>query len=207
MKKTLSIAALLTISLPALANPPAPPSHPTGSKGTPSQMQQEQQQQGQNTTVNSGSESAATNAGNTQQIVFTSPGESTSKVEYSGTQTVRNVPSVSGPPLVSSNDTCMGSISGAVNVPGVGVGFGKTTVDENCVMLKNSREMWNMGMKGAALARMCMDSLNKEALEITGFTCPQTTRDQQKAAQAASAPKEQYTDPIVRERLGLAPLK
>jgi hypothetical protein len=38
--------------------------------------------------------------------------------------------------------------------------------------LKNSRELWNMGMKAAALARMCMDGPNREALEITGFKCP-----------------------------------
>jgi hypothetical protein len=29
-----------------------------------------------------------------------------------------------------------------------------------------------MGFKGAALARMCMDDLNKEALEATGVNCP-----------------------------------
>jgi hypothetical protein len=41
-------------------------------------------------------------------------------------------------------------------------------------MLKNSRELWNMGMKAASLALMCTDKANKEALEITGFICPQT---------------------------------
>jgi hypothetical protein len=39
-------------------------------------------------------------------------------------------------------------------------------------MLKNAREMWNMGFRGAALARLCMDDLNKEALESTGINCP-----------------------------------
>ena len=28
------------------------------------------------------------------------------------------------------------------------------------------------------MARMCMDAKNKEALELTGFVCPQTKKDQ-----------------------------
>ena len=114
----------------------------------------------------------ATNAGNAQSITFTSPPVTTQHVEYSGTQTIRNVPSVSGPPLISSNDTCMGSASGSANAPGFGISLGKTYTDSNCVMLKNAREMWNMGMRAAAMALMCNDASNKEALESTGFKCP-----------------------------------
>jgi hypothetical protein len=127
---------------------------------------------------------------------------------------VRNVPSVSGPPLTSSNDTCMGSTSGSANVPGIGIGFGTTWTDQNCKMLKNSRELWNMGMKAAALALMCSDAANKEALEVTGFVCP--TKDNKSksaaapvtsAAPAASADRPDITDPYIRARLGLTPLK
>ncbi len=103
----------------------------------------------------------------------------------------------------------MGSTSGSANVPGIGIGFGTSWVDNNCKMLKNSRELWNMGMKGAAMALMCNDPDNKAALEMTGYECPQSTkaRNGNPAVQkAASAEQEQYTDPIVRNRLGLAPL-
>lgn len=127
----------------------------------------------------------------------------------SARQKIYNTPSVNGPPLVSSNDTCMGSASGSVNVPGFGVGIGKTYKDDNCVMLKNSRELWNMGMKAAALALMCNDSANREALEVTGYECPQTTkaRNGNMALQRAVVPEQiQYTDPIVRARLGLPAL-
>lgn len=142
----------------------------------------------------SGSSAGASNAGNNQTIIFTSPGETESTVRYEGgtytesrgTSTLKNVPSVSGPPLVSSNDTCMGSSSGSVNVAGFGGSYGSTKVDENCKMLKNSRELWNMGMRGAALARMCMDDENRESLELTGFTCPQTERDRQVAVEQAT---------------------
>lgn len=76
------------------------------------------------------------------------------------------------PPIVSSNDTCMGSSSIAGSAVSFGFSAGTTWTDDNCVMLKNSREMWNMGFKGAALARLCMDALNKEAFEVTGINCP-----------------------------------
>lgn len=121
-------------------------------------------------------------------------------------QKIYNTPSVNGPPLVSSNDTCMGSASGSVNVPGFGVGVGKTYTDSNCVMLKNSRELWNMGMKAAALALMCTDTANREALELTGFECPQTTKAKESNTKTSSLGQAEYTDPIVRNRLGLAPL-
>lgn len=123
----------------------------------------------------------------------------------STTQTIKNTPSVSGPNLTTSNDTCMGSTSGSVNIAGLGVGGGTSWVDNNCKMLKNSRELWNMGMKAASLALMCTDSANKEALELTGFTCPQTAKAE-KDAKVAATSDEKYTDPIVRARLGLKPL-
>jgi hypothetical protein len=41
------------------------------------------------------------------------------------------------------------------------------------VMLKNAREMWNMGLHGAALARLCMDADNHEAMIMAGLRCPQ----------------------------------
>jgi hypothetical protein len=94
------------------------------------------------------------------------------QVEYSGTQTLKNVPAIGAPALITSNDTCQGSTSGGVAVAGFGFSLGSTWTDNNCLMLKNSRELWNMGFKAAAMARMCMDDLNKEALEVTGFKCP-----------------------------------
>jgi hypothetical protein len=201
--KNIALALFVAISAPAFA---------TGTQASGTNGQQQQ------VTTTSDSVSGANNAGNSQSIVFTSPGTSTatvnqnlagdttSRVVYSGTQTVKNVPSVGAPPLVSSNDTCMGSLSGSLNVAGFGGSLGSTYKDVNCVMLKNARELWNMGMRGAALARMCMDGENKEALEMTGFECPQTTRDKTRAVEAAKDEHPEVTDPLVRERMGLKPL-
>lgn len=165
----------------------------------------------------SASVSDAVNQGNTQSITFqsaTTPADTKTSVIYSGTQTVKNVPSVNGPSLTTSNDTCMGSTSGSLNIAGLGIGGGSSWVDENCKMLKNSRELWNMGMKAASLALMCNDSANKEALELTGFVCPQTARantvDEAKAssdaattplAMSSSTTAYTGTDPIVIARM------
>jgi hypothetical protein len=130
-------------------------------------------------------------------------------------QVIKNTPSVSGPNLVTSNDTCMGSTSGSVNIAGLGLGGGTSWVDGNCKMLKNSRELWNMGMKAASLALMCTDTANKEALELTGFECPQTTKangGKRKVAEVTPVIEVvptvvtsavTFPDPIVRTKLDL----
>lgn len=76
------------------------------------------------------------------------------------------------PAIVSSNDTCMGSSSAGISTVSIGISLGTTWKDDNCVMLKNSRELWNMGLRNAAVARMCMDDLNNDALAVTGIICP-----------------------------------
>ena len=125
----------------------------------------------------------------TQRIIQS--GESVSRVEYGGTYTLKNVPSVNGPPLTTSNDTCMGSTSGSANGPGFGIGFGTTWTDEHCKDLKTSRELWNKGMKAASLAVDCMNPRAKLALEMTGTKCPQSmTVAERKAAFGAQASAE-----------------
>ena len=136
---------------------------------------------------NNATSSTTTSAqGNTQAVTFTSPGTLTSTqnlntsgtsrniVEYTGNYTIKNVPSVSGPNLTTSNDTCMGSSSGGANGAGFGISFGSTWSDEHCKRLKMSRELWNKGMKAASLAMDCMDIGAKAALEMTGTRCPQS---------------------------------
>ena len=140
------------------------------------------------TAANNNSNSSTTTSaqGNTQAVTFTSPGTVTSTqnlntsgtsrniVEYTGNYTIKNVPSVSGPNLTTSNDTCMGSSSGGANGAGFGISFGSTWSDEHCKRLKMSRELWNKGMKAASLAMDYMDVGAKAALEMTGTRCPQS---------------------------------
>lgn len=130
-----------------------------------------------------------TNGTSTQNLV--SSGTTKNIVEYSGSYTMKNVPSVSGPPLTTSNDTCMGSSSGSANGPGFGVSFGSTWSDDHCKRLKMSRELWNKGMKAASLAVDCMDPTARLALEITGTMCPQSmTTDERRTNYGPSASAE-----------------
>lgn len=183
---------------------PKPVTNPT----KPTQQQQQQTEQSQQT--NAGASAGAVNAGNNQYVIFNSPEKTVTEnsVHYSGSQTLKNVPSVNAAPLTSSNDTCMGSASGSINGPGFGVGLAKTFTDDNCVMLKNSREFWNMGLKAAAIARLCMDKLNREAFDLTDFECPQARREKKLAYTNAQQTKSnEPTDKYIRARLGLPPLE
>ena len=122
-------------------------------------------------------------------------------------QKIRNTPSTSLGALTASNDTCMGSTNAGGSGPGFSLAIGSTWTDSNCKMLKNSRELWNMGMRGAAMALMCTDSSNRDALELTGYECPQTARENGRKLSNGQVEQPQYTDPIVRARMGMAPLK
>ena len=178
------------------------------------------------TAANNNSNSSTTTSaqGNSQAVTFTSPGAVTSTqnlntsgtskniVEYTGDYTIKNVPSVTGPNLTTSNDTCMGSTSGGANGAGFGVSFGSTWTDEHCKRLKMSRELWNKGMKAASLAMDCMDPGAKAALEMTGTKCPQSMtvaerRDafgaQASATGAVSAPADYpaTATPVIQSQL------
>ena len=130
------------------------------------------------------------NQGVTQAIIFDSPGTVTSNINYSGTQTIKNVPSVNGPNLTTSNDTCMGSSSAGANGPGIGLSFGTTWTDEQCKRLKMSRELWNKGMKAASLAMDCMDPAARAALEMTGTRCPQSMTPEERVSVFGPAPQQ-----------------
>jgi hypothetical protein len=91
---------------------------------------------------------------------------------YNSSGTRYGVATAVGPGLTSSNDTCMGSTSAGVQGMSLGISVGSTWEDKNCRMLKNSRELYNMGYRGAAIKLMCnSDSDTRAALEQTGVDC------------------------------------
>ncbi|MDB5761758.1 MAG: hypothetical protein JWQ21_753 [Herminiimonas sp.] len=135
-------------------------------------------------TVTAGPNAAKSNSSSSARAVTSSQGGSALGVGSQGqslsfdshatyeAQSRNPVSTAAAPALTSSNDTCMGSTSVGASAVSLGISIGSTWTDNNCLMLKNSREMWNMGFKGAALARMCMDEQNRAALEATGINCP-----------------------------------
>jgi hypothetical protein len=80
-----------------------------------------------------------------------------SRTEVSGTQTLKNVPSMVAPGLTAAGlETCLGSASGGASVVGFGATFGTTVPDPGCQARLDARTLWAMGLKGAAVARLCI---------------------------------------------------
>lgn len=76
-----------------------------------------------------------------------------------GTSTVRNVPAVFAPGLTAAGlETCLGSISAGASVIGVGATFGTTIPDPGCAARLDARTLWSMGLRRAAIARLCLQA-------------------------------------------------
>jgi hypothetical protein len=74
-------------------------------------------------------------------------------------QTVRNVPSVFAPGLSAAGlETCLGSVSGGGAFVGTGFSFGSSIPDPSCAARLDARTLWSMGLKKAAVARLCLNS-------------------------------------------------
>jgi hypothetical protein len=72
-------------------------------------------------------------------------------------QTVKNVPSVVAPGLAAAGlETCLGSVSGGGAFVGTGFSFGTTIPDPGCATRLDARTLWSMGLKKAAVARLCL---------------------------------------------------
>jgi len=68
----------------------------------------------------------------------------------------RNVPAVFSPGLSAAGlETCLGSVSGGGSAMGWGASFGTTIPDPGCAARLDARTLWSMGLKKAAVARLC----------------------------------------------------
>lgn len=84
----------------------------------------------------------------------------------------RNVASAATPFLVSSGeDTCLGSVGGGVQTQILGLSGGKTVVDENCVLIKNTRLLIAMGYDSAACYYVRQNPKINEAMTAAGIEC------------------------------------
>jgi hypothetical protein len=73
-------------------------------------------------------------------------------------QTVKNVPSVFAPGLAAAGlETCLGSVSGGGAFLGTGFSFGTSIPDSGCAARLDARTLWSMGLKKAAVARLCLN--------------------------------------------------
>lgn len=90
-------------------------------------------------------------------------------------QRVQSPPASAIAPAMMSggnNDLCTTGTSGAVQTQILGVSSGGTVRDLNCERLKNSKTLYDMGMKVAAVAMLCQDRRIFDAMWNAGTPCP-----------------------------------
>lgn len=109
-----------------------------------------------------------------EPIVTDSTSTSTSS-NYSKSDTnVKSPPPSAIAPAVTSinNDLCVVGASGAVQTQIFGMSFGGTNRDMNCERIKLAKNLYDMGMKVAAVAALCQDRRVFDAMMSAGTPCP-----------------------------------
>jgi hypothetical protein len=103
------------------------------------------------------------------------PANTVATVNNEGTSTVKNVPAVFAPGLAAAGlETCLGSVSGGGSFVGTGFSFGSTIPDPGCAARLDARTLWSMGLKKAAVARLCLTAEIQRAMpEVCVHYLPQ----------------------------------
>ena len=100
--------------------------------------------------------------------------DSTSRSTTESVTTVKSPPPTAVAPSITSinNDLCIVGASGAVQTQILGMSFGTTTRDMNCERLKLAKNLYDMGMKVAAVSTLCQDERVFTAMMHAGTPCP-----------------------------------
>ena len=106
------------------------------------------------------------------QTVTASGNQTNTSLQFNETYRERLVvASVVAPNLTSGMDTCLGSTSAGLQTQIVGLSGGKTTVDENCVMIKQVHLLIEMGHNTAACYRARQNRDIDLAMTAAGVEC------------------------------------
>lgn len=107
-----------------------------------------------------------------QPIVTDSTSRST--VDSNSTTTLKSPPPTAVAPAITTinNDVCAVAASGAVQTQILGISMGGTMRDMNCERIKLSKNLYDMGMKVAAVATLCQDERVFAAMLAAGTPCP-----------------------------------
>ncbi len=114
------------------------------------------------------------NAWAVDPIVTDSTSRSYSETSSNSTTTVKSPPPTAVAPAITTinNDVCATAASGAVQTQILGISMGGTTRDMNCERIKLSKNLYDMGMKVAAVATLCQDDRVFQAMLDAGTPCP-----------------------------------
>lgn len=109
-----------------------------------------------------------------QPIVTDSTSRSTTDSTSNSTTTIKSPPPTAVAPAVTTinNDVCAVAASGAVQTQILGISMGGTMRDMNCERIKLSKNLFDMGMKVAAVATLCQDERVFAAMLAAGTPCP-----------------------------------
>lgn len=107
-------------------------------------------------------------------IVTDSTSRSYSENNSNSTTTVKSPPPTAVAPAITTinNDVCATASSGAVQTQILGISMGGTTRDMNCERIKLSKNLYDMGMKVAAVSTLCQDDRVFQAMLDAGTPCP-----------------------------------
>ena len=103
-----------------------------------------------------------------EPIVTDSTSRSTSET------TVKSPPPTAVAPAVTTinNDVCAVAASAAVQTQILGLSMGGTMRDMNCERIKLAKNLYDMGMKVAAVATLCQDDRVFASMLAAGTPCP-----------------------------------
>ena len=107
-------------------------------------------------------------------IVTDSTSRSYSETSSNSMTTVKSPPPTAVAPAITTinNDVCATAASGAVQTQILGISMGGTTRDMNCERIKLSKNLYDMGMKVAAVSTLCQDDRVFQAMLDAGTPCP-----------------------------------
>ena len=107
-------------------------------------------------------------------IVTDSTSRSYTDSTSNSTTTIKSPPPTAVAPAITTinNDVCATAASGAVQTQILGISMGGTTRDMNCERIKLSKNLYDMGMKVAAVATLCQDDRVFQAMLDAGTPCP-----------------------------------
>jgi len=99
---------------------------------------------------------------------------STVTTQSDSTTTLKSPPASAITPTIntSNSDLCTFGVAGAVQTQILGISMGSQVTDENCERLKLSKNLYDMGMKVAAVSALCQDRRVFDAMRMAGTPCP-----------------------------------
>ena len=111
----------------------------------------------------------------TEDIIKTdSTTTSTVTTQSDTTTTLKSPPASAISPTIntSNSDLCTFGVAGAIQTQILGISTGTQVTDENCERMKLAKNLYNMGMKVAAVSTLCQDQRVFDAMRMAGTPCP-----------------------------------